>query len=686
LTSNKIWVIEEDEFHNIWFGSDKGINIMPSQKETNYTFRIKNLETPEIKNKSFRTFFNTGKEMWCGTNAGVYKIMYPKNIFNTDSIWEKRFSTEEGLSANSIWAFYADHEKNYWIGTFGEGLNKLRNEAFSSININQGLNKSQISSITVDKNNYVWVGEDGGKIFIYEMSNNGYLNTQKPIFVIDSTYGLPGKSVLSLFNDGETVWAGIVGGGAWQFYYQDKKMKTLKVLRHFTENEGLPHNNVTGFYRDPQHKLWICTYGGICLVEDSFLKQHSPKLYIRRTGLKSPRVFDMTADNKNTIWVTTPTGFARLNSSLPSKNGGVEFELYSTNNLDIKVNRFNNLLPGQYNNLILGSYGEGIFMVQVINNLIKIKDRITTEDGLADDMIESMIFDADGNLWVGTNNGINKIEMNQYYFSRKKIVRTYGLWEGFTGVDCNLNAVCTDKNGLLYFGTNKGVMIYNPVYDKLNLQEPRTHIQNIRIFFNPFKFSDYSTFNKPETGLPGDLRLPYTLNHLTFDFIGISLAIPQKVKYQFMLKGYDKNWAPVTLINTATYTSLEPGNYSFQVRASNNDGVWNKTPTTFSFIISPPYWETWWFYSLQISFLVVLLGASFKVGHSKTNTRVATILIFVCIFILFEFAQTLLEPYFVLVVGGAPLFKVLINLILAVILFPLEKFIRKYLEGKKESG
>jgi len=244
-----------------------------------------------------------------------------------------------------------------------------------------------------------------------------------------------------------------------------------------------------------------------------------------------------------------------------------------------------------------------------------------SSNGLANTFVRSMLTDSKGNIWAGTNTGINKIvfdsdeitgNMRQQSVDgiRGFHIKPYGKLEGFIGVECNQKAICKDMAGNIWFGTANMVSRYNANTEELNGLAPLTHIRGLRLFFeevewlpqeipaaeaNKLQDVTYNSFD-PWKNLPLGLMLPYNKNHLTFDFVGISLKIPEKVRYQYMLQGFDEDWSPPVKENFATYPKLPPGEYTFMVKAVNNDGIWNSTPTTYSFTVTPPFWQTWWFY------------------------------------------------------------------------------------------
>ncbi len=134
-----------------------------------------------------------------------------------------------------------------------------------------------------------------------------------------------------------------------------------------------------------------------------------------------------------------------------------------------------------------------------------------------------------------------------------------------------------DKEGNLWYGTIMGAVKYNPAEDKLNTTEPQTFITGIRLFMKDIVF-------------PDDARFSYNENHITFKFLGISLANPENVQYQYKLEGFDNEWSPTyTTLNEAVYSNLPPGSYTFMVRACNSNGTCNVQPVTYKFYIAPPF-------------------------------------------------------------------------------------------------
>lgn len=221
---------------------------------------------------------------------------------------------------------------------------------------------------------------------------------------------------------------------------------------------------------------------------------------------------------------------------------------------------------------------------------------INTKNGLTSNRIKSISEDNSGNIYLGTDNGLNILT----FHAGKPFIRTILIDDGLVGNDCNHNSILKDKEGNIWIGTTLGVSKYNPQIDKPNTTGPKTHITGFEIFNVPQNLENFK--KNPE--------LNYDENYLKFIFTGINLSAPKKIKYSYHLSGVDKDWV-LSENNFVQYTHLDKGNYTFQVKARNEWGYWSE-PVSLAFTILPAWWETWWFRLLVISILAGILWTAFQ--------------------------------------------------------------------------
>jgi len=585
LSSNKIWAIIEDKSGNLWFSTDGGgvcklsREILYEQSKGRGQYQFSKFTSAEglCSDEILSIFQDREGNIWLGTSgAGICKF---------ESMRFSIYSEKGGLVDNMVFSIFEDRSGNYWFGTYG-GISKYDpgKSNYTNYSVNDGLIHNKVRQIIEDKKGNLWIATRGGvSKFVYSKSRES-----SPIFInyarknicpdgrTDCKGGLSSDTVYAILEDRHgNIWFGTYGGGVTMLNVnQNKGGDPLPHFTYYTEKDGLVNNTVRIIYQDSKGYLWFGTRGGVSkLMSGDLLHQTSkgspPNFtnYTEKDGLSNNYVFTILEDDEGNMWFGTyGGGVSQLVTNLPR----------------YKANRPRLKLPGRSQRSSSKSDGKapprGLGGASSFINF-------TEEDGLSSNTVYFIIFDDDKNLWIGTNKGVDKLDINHYKKSLQKKFKHYGKEEGFLGIECNTNAVLKDSKGDLWFGTIKGAVKYLPQRDKLNLIETKTKIIRHRVFLK-------------DTLLPQNAVLPYDQNHISFEFIGICFTNPNKVRYSYILENFDKDWAPRTSNNQAVYSNLPPGSYTFKVESCNNDGFWNREPTTFSFTITPPFWWTWWFWLL----------------------------------------------------------------------------------------
>ena len=217
-------------------------------------------------------------------------------------------------------------------------------------------------------------------------------------------------------------------------------------------------------------------------------------------------------------------------------------------------------------------------------------ERRTTRDGLASDHIRLLLLDAYQNLWAGTDRGFNLLELDEL---QEEVIdiRYYGTEDGFPGIEAMPNACMLDTDSSLWFGTTRGTIHFDPRKVLEDPVAPHTRITDLELFHAHPDWVPWSDSLDAE-GLPIGLELPYHQNDLTFNYSGLSLAYPEKVRFQYKLEGHDADWSTITAQDHVNFSGLEPGDHTFLVKARNGSGIWNDEPARFTFTITPPFWAT----------------------------------------------------------------------------------------------
>ena len=266
----------------------------------------------------------------------------------------------------------------------------------------------------------------------------------------------------------------------------------------------------------------------------------------------------------------------------------------------LNYQKINTLASDNKNNIWIGTFGDGLYVLRNNADTLPISKFADTEL-LGSNNIYSILNWNDTTLYIATDKGIDKLVFDTDY----KIVsiKNYEESDGFSGMQNQINASLKDASGSLWFGTSEGITRYDPKKEMMCNTPPKIHLSSIELFYKEPDWTTYADSLSPWFQIPVQLELPYTDNHLTFRFSGISNTNREKTRYTFYLEGQDKSFTPKTENNYITYSGLKPMQYTLHAMAVNSNDVISEE-FTYSFIIRPPFWERVWFYIL-ITILVI---------------------------------------------------------------------------------
>jgi ligand-binding sensor domain-containing protein/serine phosphatase RsbU (regulator of sigma subunit) len=551
LPATVITAILPDYLGNMWMGTNNNglfrLNKCSEENITSYTVK------DGLSSNSIKVLFEDKKHtLFIGTyGGGVSKYLrtleanhYKGPVFQT-------IGTSQGLSNDKVLSITQDREQNIWIGTY-LNLNQYYDEQFEIYGEAEGLVNSLIWSVIQSRNGDFWLGTEGGLIK-YNPNQNP---NQNSFTKYSSTALNKDANTTALFEDRE--------GNIWFSNFTDGVSSMNPTTRKVTHyNDIIKSAEIFTIAGDKSGNIWIGTnHDGVFKIEAG---THKISHFKKEDGLGSNEVYTIFNDSKNNLWFGTLGGYLTLFD-------GKQFKTFTRS--EGYDNKFTVCITEDSNgNIWMGSYNGGIYRYDGK----KFKSYADRKGASESPFL--LVCDAKNNLWIGTSKGLDKFNILEETFKH------YGKKDGFLGIEINPNAVCKDKEGNLWFGSIIGLVKYNLKQEKKNLIAPIITLKKPRVFFM-------------DTQIPENHILPYDKNYLTFDFVGASLTNPQRVKYQYILEGLDQHWSPVTKENNTTYPNLQPGRYVFKLKAANNDDVWNVEPVTFSFEISPPFYRTWWFYTL----------------------------------------------------------------------------------------
>lgn len=563
LQNDIVFSVLEYDNNKYWILTGEGLSEL-------YDNKIKHINPAKIDTAAtyYSGTIDRDKNLWIGTSNGLIKQSKDGKVMV--------FKKQNGLVDNSIWKIYQDIESNLWFASDQNGISKLASVRFFMYTTKDGLQFDQIKRIYQNRSGEYWIGSKQG-ISVYK--DKKYTNY--------SHKDLDGNADIWAFTEDKNG-DHLIGTSNGMLTHNGKSFK-----RTICKNENSQMNTVLDVFVDNKGVVWLGTQIGVAKIVDGFIQPFND------VAITKNYVFKIFQDNKNNYWFGTDDGLFKYNGTTLK---------HFTEKDGFTQKRVNNIIADANNDLWFATEA-GLFKYS--NNTFI---NLTTKQGLTSNEINSVVIDESGTIWAGQSNGIDKIT----YHNSNYNVKHYGPADGFIGQECILNSMIVDNEGQLLIGTSKGLMVYQSKYDKDNISEPLTKLKSIDLFFQQTNWQLYSD-SVSENNIPYNLELPYDKNYLTFNFIGVSLTTPEKVSYKYILKGVDKEWRYSTKTDAA-YSNIPPGKYEFIVLANNGEGVWNKTPLVFSFTIAPPFWRTWWFYSILIT--IALIGIYSYIKIRTANKKI----------------------------------------------------------------
>jgi ligand-binding sensor domain-containing protein/signal transduction histidine kinase len=551
LGSNSVRAIQQDRDGRLWFASLGGLTSFSRGRFTTYTTRD---GLPNDRIISLHAAQDGG--LLIGTAGGLCRFS------------DGRFTSlnpGEALSTSTILSLLEDLEGNLWIGTESAGINLLKDTKFTTYTVRNGLSNDVIKSIYEDPQGNTWIGTDGGGLNLLKNDKVSVYTTRE---------GLSSNVVLALFGDAAgNLWAGTPDG--LNRFSQGK-------FTIYTAADGLANNDVRSICADHGGNLWIGTRGGLTRMRDGVFRT-----FTEVDGLPNDLIATLYEDAKGTLWVGTFGGLSRFMNE--------EFTTLTTRD-GLSNDAVISLYEDSDGTLWIGTNGGG---------LNRLKDgqltAYTTSNGLLDDVVYRILEDGRNNLWLSCRKGIFHIDkkaLNEFAQGRISSIApvAYGTADGMMTRECSGGgdpAGWKGSDGKLWFPTIRGVAMIDPERIKTNSQPPPVVIEQIRIDDQAIAPSDR-------------VELPPGTTRFDLYYTAPSFVAPERVRFKYKLEGFDKDWIDSGTRRIAYYTNLRPGDYTFRVIASNNDGVWNQTGAAFSLYLKPYFYQTYWFYAVCLLGLALL--------------------------------------------------------------------------------
>lgn len=538
--------------------------------------------------------------LWIGTeNGGISVFDYFRNKFTT-YIPDK--NDPSSISHNSIHSLYKDNQGNIWAGTWAGGVNLYSPflKKFTHYSKIPGTSLIGMDAVGGDSDGNIWVGlEEVGLVRFY--SKNGkfkiYPNPNQQRFDV---------SVYDIVELNKDTLAIASRRGGLSFF--DKKTARFT---HLIPEEGNPAS-VTGHEKnvvlvDREGNIWTGDWYKGLNCYNRKTKKFTNYLHDSQNpnSISHNRVFAIHEDQDGKLWVGTDGG--GLNLFDPKTKKFTRFMHEENNEHSISHNTVFSIMEDSKNRLWIGTYGGGLNLLDRKNMTFT---SYTQKDGLPNDVINGILEDGNGNLWMSTNKGLCRFN------PETKVCNHFDVKEGLQGNEFTRNACYKAQDGTMYFAGPKGLNVFHPDSIKVNPNIPPVFITDFQIFNESVVPGKEDSPLLKSISQTKDITLPYWKSVFSFEFAALNYTLAEKNKYLYKLEGFDKDWNRVSEHRKATYTNLDPGKYKFIVKATNNDGVWNEEGNFVNILITPPFRKTWWFRTLLA---ISVIGGALTFYHVRMN-------------------------------------------------------------------
>lgn len=622
------------------------------------------LKRKQIKNiKEIRLFVDSAEDVWIynmGANAGIACYSNSRNVWE---FYSCKYAPPYYISNDNVFSMEEDHKGNIWVGTDHGGITLLNKKTKktevlrSDKNDPLSLSQNTARALYRDDTDIMWVGTYKNGISYY--SENIYRFSDAT-----NVAEMPYQDVNCFLEDPSgNLWIGTNGGG---LLYYDRRHDTYTTYKFAPGKKNVPAGDViVSLTYDKQGRLWIGYYlGGLdCYDGKTFTNYKAGSEY-----LNDNNVWNLLCDKNGNLWVGTLSGGVvvvdatgkRLThletngavySIIQKKSGevliGGQSGLYvyseeMDNLLYYEKEIFGGVQLNRYDIYTLIEDSRGLLWIGTRNGLFVFNPYtqelrlFKTEDGLAADLVQSVLEDGDRNMWVATNSGLTYIRVSTsketpgYFYH----MTNYGKSDGLQGEQFNYNGGFVTSKSELVFGGVFGFNIFMPTSVVTDIENPKVILTDFQIYnksIRPGEVYDGRKILTESIVNTKEITLNHSDNYFTLSFAALDYIRPGKASYYYKLEGFNEQWLEADRDGRKiTYTNLNPGQYTFYLKAINNDGLGKEYPIALKINIRPPFWRSMWAWGIYLLLIVggfvlyrhrMVRNAEKKLEYARENLR-----------------------------------------------------------------
>ncbi len=487
------------------------------------------------------------------------------------------------LDTKAVFSVYIDSNGLYWVGTIGKGvriINMERNRFqhyTHQAHDEKSLSDNAVLSLLEDSKGRIWVGTDGGGLNLFDAETETFQSYNQ------LSSNLKSNVIKRIFEDDEqNIWLGTYGSGLAWLNKQTNELITYNPS-NVLGSEAISIS-VWSISQQKNNKLWIGTLGNGLYEFDTKRKTftHLKDLYPELNTVMNDYILSLFVDSHKNLWIGTSNGiYVWLNN----EKKYIRYLFDSINDSGVGKNAILSIYESTDGQIWIGSNGGGIFKINPNNGDIT---NLTINDGLAQEQVYDILEIDEDNMWLATHGGLCKYELETGRF------QNYDTRDGLLGN--TFNTLLYSTKGKLMVGGVKGINVFDPNVIKVNNNVPKVILAELYINNSPVKAGDENSPISQNIADTKEIVLQHDQTNLGIEFVAINYFISEKNAYSYVLENSSEEWSKASSNRLVKYNNLKPGEYTFKVKAANNDGVWSNSETTLKIKVLAPWWKRWYAY------------------------------------------------------------------------------------------